>query len=97
MAAVGLTGKKNATCLYLLPYLELGWSAINVEYRNGHQAPAPAAVEDARCALRWLTYHARDYATRSSEVRSDGHVGRRASVVNHRHVAGEQCLRSPVC
>src|SRR5215216_5537609 len=55
-------GQKERNVLFLLPYLELGWSAINVEYRNGHQAPAPAAVEDARCALRWLTYHARDYS-----------------------------------
>src|SRR5690349_20375958 len=54
-------GQKERNVLYLLPYLEMGWSAISVEYRNGHQAPAPAAVEDTRCALRWLTYHARDY------------------------------------
>lgn len=55
-------GQKERNVFYLLPYLEMGWSAINVEYRNGHQAPAPAAVEDTRCALRWLTYHARDYS-----------------------------------
>ena len=54
-------GQKERNVLYLLPYLELGWSAINVEYRTARQAPAPAAVEDTRCALRWLTYHARDY------------------------------------
>jgi len=55
-------GQKERNVLFLLPYLEMGWSAVNVEYRNGHQAPAPAAVEDARCALRWLTYHAKDYS-----------------------------------
>ena len=55
-------GQKERNVLYLLPYLELGWAAVNVEYRLGHQAPAPAAVEDARCALRWITYHARDYS-----------------------------------
>src|ERR1043166_9719851 len=55
-------GQKERNVLYLMPYLELGWAAVNVEYRNGHQAPAPAAVEDARCALRWITYHARDYS-----------------------------------
>src|SRR6185503_5308149 len=46
-------GQKERNTLFLLPYLEMGWSVVNVEYRNGHQAPAPAAVEDARCALRW--------------------------------------------
>lgn len=54
-------GQKERNVLYLLPYLELGWSVVNVEYRTARQAPAPAAVEDSRCALRWLTYHARDY------------------------------------
>jgi len=57
-----VAGEKERNVLFLLPYLELGWSAVNVEYRLGHQAPAPAAVEDSRCALRWLTYHARDYS-----------------------------------
>src|ERR1043165_4042017 len=43
-------GQKERNVLYLLPYLELGWAAVNVEYRLRHQAPAPAAVEEARCA-----------------------------------------------
>ena len=55
-------GQKERNVLYLLPYLAMGWSAVNVEYRTGHQAPAPAAVEDARCALRWITGHAREYS-----------------------------------
>src|SRR6185295_2381320 len=45
-------GQKERNVLFLLPYLAMGWSAVNVEYRTGHQSPAPAAVEDARCALR---------------------------------------------
>src|ERR671912_2430700 len=48
-------GQKERNVLYLLPYLAMGWSAVNVEYRTGHQSPAPAAVEDTRCALRWIT------------------------------------------
>jgi acetyl esterase/lipase len=55
-------GQKERNVLYLLPYLELGWAVINVEYRTGHQSPAPAAVEDTRCALRWITNHAREYS-----------------------------------
>jgi acetyl esterase/lipase len=55
-------GQKERNVLYLLPYLALGWSAINVEYRTGHQSPAPAAVEDCRCALRWVNYHAKEYS-----------------------------------
>ena len=55
-------GQKERNVLYLLPYLAMGWSAVNVEYRTGHQSPAPAAVEDTRCALRWITNHAREYS-----------------------------------
>jgi len=55
-------GQKERNVLFLLPYLAMGWSAVNVEYRTGHQSPAPAAVEDTRCALRWVGYHAREYS-----------------------------------
>ena len=55
-------GQKERNVLYLLPYLALGWSVFNVEYRTGHQSPAPAAVEDCRCALRWINYHAKQYS-----------------------------------
>ena len=39
----------------------MGWNAINVEYRSSGHALAPAAVEDARCALHWVTDHAEEY------------------------------------
>jgi len=54
-------GQKERNIFYLLPYLSMGWAVINVEYRMARTSPAPAAVEDCRCALRWATYHARDY------------------------------------
>ena len=60
-------GQKERNVLYLLPYLAMGWSAINVEYRTGHQSPAPAAVEDTRCALRWIVNHAREYSLDTSK------------------------------
>ena len=53
-------GDKNGSILRLLPYLEMGWSAVNVEYRGG-PATAPAAVEDCRCALRWVIRNAPKY------------------------------------
>jgi acetyl esterase/lipase len=42
----------------VIPFLEMGFAVANVEYRLTSQAPAPAAVEDARCAVRWLAAHA---------------------------------------
>ena len=53
-------GDKNSGVLRLLPYLEMGWAAVNVEYRTG-PATAPAAVEDCRCALRWVIRNAQKY------------------------------------
>jgi acetyl esterase/lipase len=45
----------------VLPYLNMGMNVVNVEYRLARVAPAPAAVEDCRCALRWVIQHAKEY------------------------------------
>ncbi len=36
------------------PYVALGFSVVTVEYRLAHQASAPAALQDVRCALAFL-------------------------------------------
>ncbi len=54
-------GQKERNLLYLLPYLSMGWAAMNVEYRTAVNSLATAAVEDCRCALRWAAYHAKQY------------------------------------
>jgi len=52
---------KEATALNVVPWLQMGWNAVNVEYRSSGVALAPAAVEDARCALRWVIENAKQY------------------------------------
>jgi acetyl esterase/lipase len=47
--------------MHMMPWLEMGWQAVNVEYRLARVAPAPAAVEDCLCALRWIVAHAAQY------------------------------------
>jgi acetyl esterase/lipase len=54
-------GSKEASTISLLPFLEMGWNVVNVEYRLLGVAPAPAAAEDCRCALGWIYEHAKDY------------------------------------
>lgn len=54
-------GDKDSQFLRFLPYLEMGFAVVNVEYRMGPVALAPAAVEDCRCALRWTIEHAEEY------------------------------------
>ncbi len=54
-------GTKEGSVLRTLPYLEMGWNVVNVEYRLARNALAPAAVEDCRCALSWVFQNAGEY------------------------------------
>lgn len=54
-------GTKEASLLSALPFIGMGYSVVNVEYRLANVSLAPAAVEDCRCALRWVLAHAKDY------------------------------------
>jgi len=54
-------GTKEERVLEMMPYLQMGFAAVNVEYRLGRVSLAPAAVEDCRCALHWVFAHAKEY------------------------------------
>ena len=56
-----INSTKEGFALNVIPWLQMGWNAINVEYRSSGHALAPAAVEDVRCALRWATQNAKEY------------------------------------
>ena len=56
-----IAGAKESWHLTALPYLQMGFAAVNVEYRLAKVAPAPAAVEDCRCALRWVLRNAKRF------------------------------------
>jgi acetyl esterase/lipase len=89
-------GQKERNVLFLLPYLAMGWSAVNVEYRTGHQSPAPAAVEDTRCALRWVNYHAREYSLDTSRfvltgTSAGGHLSLITGMLPANTVFDRQC------
>jgi len=66
-------GTKESSIFQILPYLEMGWSAVNVEYRLAKVSLAPAAVEDCRCALRWVIAHAKEYNFDTSKLVVTGH------------------------
>jgi acetyl esterase/lipase len=59
---------KDEATLRLLPYLQMGWAVVNVDYRLAAAALAPAAVEDCRCALRWVVQHATEYKFDTSKI-----------------------------
>ncbi|MBE3073101.1 MAG: alpha/beta hydrolase, partial [Acidobacteria bacterium] len=61
-------GAKESSQFRILPYIATGWSVINVEYRLAKVSLAPAAVEDCRCALRWVYAHAKEYSFDTSKI-----------------------------
>jgi len=63
-----VTGSKDEISLDVLPYLAMGFAVVNVDYRVARIAPAPAAVQDSRCALRWVIRHAPQYGFDSNKL-----------------------------
>jgi acetyl esterase/lipase len=57
----GWTGGVKESATGIPAYLAMGMNVVNVEYRLARTASAPAAVEDCRCALRWVIQHAKEY------------------------------------
>jgi acetyl esterase/lipase len=54
-------GVKESAVMSLMPWFEMGWNVVNVEYRMARHALAPAAVEDSLCALRFVVNNAKNY------------------------------------
>jgi acetyl esterase/lipase len=61
-------GTKEASVMSLVPWLEMGWNVVNVEYRMARVAPAPAGVEDALCALRFVVAQAKTYGVDTNRI-----------------------------
>jgi acetyl esterase/lipase len=66
-------GDRTGATLFFLPYLELGWNVVNVDYRLADVSLAPAAVEDCRCALRWVIANAKKYNIDTNGIILTGH------------------------
>jgi acetyl esterase/lipase len=63
-----IAGTKEAAMMSLMPWFELGWNVVNVEYRMARVALAPGAVEDALCALRFIVAQAKTYGIDPSRL-----------------------------
>jgi len=66
-------GDRTGATLLFMPFLEMGWNVINVEYRMASVSLAPAAVEDCRCALRWAIRNAKQYNIDVNRIVLTGH------------------------
>src|SRR5918996_3710546 len=68
-----IEGSRAETTLRTLPYLDMGFAVVNISYRLGPVAAAPAAVEDCLCALRWIIRNAKSYGFDTSRIITAGY------------------------
>lgn len=66
-------GSRESVLLRALPFLEMGVAVVNVSYRLGRVSPAPAAVEDCLCALRWVIRNAKEYGFDVTRIVTTGY------------------------
>ncbi len=66
-------GSRTQSSLNVMPYLGMGWAAVNVSYRLGGVSHAPAAVEDVLCAVRWVMRNADEHGLDPSRIVVTGH------------------------
>jgi acetyl esterase/lipase len=82
--------------LHTLPYLEMGWAVVNLDFRVTRVARAPGAVEDGRCALRWVLSNAAAYNLDSnrivvSGISSGGHLALTTGMLSAAAGFDQQC------
>ena len=90
-------GQKETYTMRLLPYLEMGFAVVNVEYRLANVALAPAAVEDCLCALRWIARNAEEYNLDASRVvvtgmSAGGHLSLTTGMIPSSAGLDRQCM-----
>ncbi len=66
-------GDRTGAVPNVIPYVDMGWNVVNVEYRMAATSLAPAAVEDCRCALRWVIRNAKEYNIDPERLVLSGH------------------------
>ena len=89
-------GTKEGSLLSLIPWMEMGWNVVNVEYRLARVAPAPAAVEDCLCALRFLAAQAKTYNIDVSKIvtmgeSAGGHLALTSAMIPESAGLDRQC------
>jgi acetyl esterase/lipase len=62
------TSTKETWSLWFLPFLQLGWVVVNIDYRPSAVALAPAAVLDCGQAWRWVHANADQYCIDRRQV-----------------------------
>ena len=83
-------GSKEQSLMSLMPWFEMGWNVVNVEYRLGRVALAPAAVEDCLCALQLCGGTGQNVRPGYKPSGTEWRIRRRTSGSYHRHDSGKR-------
>ena len=83
------------------PWFEMGWNVVNVEYRLGKIALAPAAVEDCLCALRYIATQAETYDIDTTRLvvtgeSAGGHLALTTEMIPESAGLDRQCPGAPL-
>jgi acetyl esterase/lipase len=94
-------GSREGVVLRALPYVQMGFAVVNVTYRLARVAPAPAAVEDCLCALRWVAEHAKEYGFDMSRLAvtgysAGGHLALTTGMIPESAGLDRQCPGAPL-
>ena len=78
-------------------FFKKGFAVANVEYRLVDVAPAPAAIEDVRCALLYMIANAKKYNIDTDRIvimggSAGGHLALVAGLLQNNHVFDKDCL-----
>jgi acetyl esterase/lipase len=94
-------GSKESSVMQLVPWMEMGWDIVNVEYRLARISPAPAAVEDCLCALRWVAQQAKTYGFDTSRLvlsgdSAGGHLALTTGMIPESAGLDRECPGAPL-
>ncbi len=94
-------GSKEASVMSLMPWLEMGWNVVNVEYRLARVALAPAAVEDCFCALRYVAAQANTYHIDTNRLvvtgeSAGGHLALAMGMIPESVGLAKECAGAPL-
>jgi acetyl esterase/lipase len=94
-------GTKEQSVMSIMPWLEMGWNVVNVEYRLARVALAPAAVEDCLCALRWVAAQAKRYDIDTTRLvvsgeSAGGHLSLTTGMIPESAGLDRQCPGDPL-
>ncbi len=87
-------GKRSDYLPYLIDFAEKGYVTVTVSYRLSGAAHFPAAVEDVKCAVRWVRAHASQYGIDPDRIAliggsAGGHLALMAGYSDDNRFAGE--------